>query len=66
VLGADALDAIKVVFEKRLDKVTSLDAKLQIAPDFPAVILPPTGGKRRPPPPQACGIRRHNVGDQNS
>jgi hypothetical protein len=66
VLGADALDAIKVVFEKRLDKVTSLDAKLQIAPDFPAVILPPTGGKRRPPPPQACGIRRHNVGDQNT
>jgi hypothetical protein len=49
-LGVDALDAIKAVFENVLDEVTSLDAKLQIAPDFPAVILPPTGGKRRPPP----------------
>jgi hypothetical protein len=33
-----------------LDQTTSLDAKLQIAPDLPAVILPPIGGKRRPPP----------------
>jgi hypothetical protein len=49
-LAADALDAIQVVFEQVLDKASSLDAKPQIAPDFPAVILPPIGGKRRPPP----------------
>jgi hypothetical protein len=49
-LRADTFDAIKVVFEQVLDEATSLDAKPQIAPDFPAVILPPIGGKRRPPP----------------
>jgi hypothetical protein len=49
-LTTNALNAIKAVFDQVLDEVTSLDTKLQIAPDFPAVILPPTGGKRRPPP----------------
>ena len=49
-LTANALDAIKLVFDQVLDEVTSLDAKLQVPLDFPAVILPPIGGKRRPPP----------------
>ena len=49
-LESDALDAIKVVFEKVLDEVTPLDVKLKIAPDSPAVILPPTGARTMPSP----------------